>query len=216
MLSRTVGNVSALAFKTVQGQSRLRFLHASAVTFKDNSVIDQAKEKAQNIVDKAKETYESVKDKVEAQELTNKINETFENAKESVANAAKAVGGQNLAEKASCTVEQAKEMAQNLRSKIDGPNITESAKEMYEQVKDKAQDLKDSVMGGGPGSGTSPSASGKSSTYDPRGSQEDVAKLIHENKKEFSEFDKKHGGDGKYSGGGFDPVRFFFGLNIIS
>uniref|UniRef100_A0AC34GK04 Uncharacterized protein n=1 Tax=Panagrolaimus sp. ES5 TaxID=591445 RepID=A0AC34GK04_9BILA len=96
-------------------------------------------------------------------------------------------------------------MAQNLRKKIDGPNLAESAKEAYEQVKDKAQDLKNSVMGGAPGSGTSPSATGKSSTYDPRGSQEHVAKLIHENKKEFAEVDKKLGGDGKSGGGGFDP-----------
>ena len=203
MLSRTFGNASVLAFKTVQRQGQLRLFNASAIAFKEKTMVDQAYEKAQTIVDKAKEVYGSAKDKVESQEVTNKINDAFENVKDSVSNAAKTVGGQNLAEKASHIVEQGKEMAQNLRNKIDGPNLTESAKEVYEQVKDKTQDLKNTVMGTGPGAGTTPSATGKSSTYDPRGSQEHVADIMKVNNKEFAEFDKKHGGDGK-SDGGYD------------
>uniref|UniRef100_A0A914QLE9 Uncharacterized protein n=1 Tax=Panagrolaimus davidi TaxID=227884 RepID=A0A914QLE9_9BILA len=205
MLSRTIGNASALAFKTVQRQGQVRLFNASAVTFKEKPMVDQAYETAKKLVDSARETYDSAKDKIEAQEVTHKINETFENVKETVSNAAKAVGGQNLAEKASEAVEQVKEMAQKVRHNLEGPNVTESVKEAYEHVKEKAQDLKHTVMGDGPGSGTTPSATGKSTTYDPRGSQEHVEKLIKENKKEFAEFDKKHGGDGK-SAGGFDPV----------
>ena len=182
MFVRPVRNASCIVFKTVQRQSQFRLLNASAVSLRDKNVMDQAKEGAQNIVDKA--------------------SETLQNAKESVVNAAKSVSSGNLAEKASEAMGQAKENVQNMANNLSQKGVSGAASDAYQQVKDTAKHVKYAVMG----DGTTPSAKGKSATYDPRGTQAHVEELIQVNKDHFREVDKKLGGTGESDvKGGFDP-----------
>ena len=209
MFVRSASNASLMACKIVQRQSQFRLLNASAVTFKDNSAIDQAKESAQNLVNKVKETVQDAKEHGVTQTLSEKASETFEHAKESlehakesVMNAAKSVGGTNLAEKASETLENAKEKLSDMASNLSHKGMPNNATEAYQKVVQKAQSVKTNVMHGG----TTPSAKGKSATYDPRGSQEHVDEHIQTHKKHFSEVDKKLGGTGESPiKGGYDP-----------
>uniref|UniRef100_A0A914YT30 Uncharacterized protein n=1 Tax=Panagrolaimus superbus TaxID=310955 RepID=A0A914YT30_9BILA len=175
MFARSVSNASFVALKTVQRQNQFRLLNASAVALRDKNVMDQAKEGAQNLVEKAKETIQHAKDQVGANNIVNKANEAMEHAKEKV---------------------------QNMANNVNQKGVSGAASEAFQQVKDTVTDAKNSVMGDG--SGTTPAAKGKSSTYDPRGSQKHVEEIIQVNKDHFKVIDKKLGGTGE-SKAGFDP-----------
>uniref|UniRef100_A0AC35F6B4 Uncharacterized protein n=1 Tax=Panagrolaimus sp. PS1159 TaxID=55785 RepID=A0AC35F6B4_9BILA len=202
MFIRPVSNASFIALKTIQRQNQFRLLNASAVCLRDKNAMDQAKEGAQNLVEKAKETLQHAKEQMGASNIVDKASETIQHAKESVVNAAKSVSSGNLAEKASEAMGQAKEKVQNMASNISEKGVSGAASDAYQQVKDTAKHVKYSVMG----DGTTPSAKGKSATYDPRGTQEHVEELIQVNKDHFREVDKKLGGTGESDvKGGFDP-----------
>ena len=123
-----------------------------------------------------------------------KAKETFEDAKEKVYDAAKNMGADKMKKKIGEKYDAVKEKLQD---------SAESASESLKDIKQSAEHIKTQVLHGG----TTPSAKGKSSTYDPRGSQEHVDQIIEKNQEEFKKFDKKHGGSGKDNiKGGFDPV----------
>ena len=64
MLARTATCTSIFGRRIVQNQAQIRLMNSSLVNLKDKSVIDQAKEGAQNLADKAKETFQNVKEQV--------------------------------------------------------------------------------------------------------------------------------------------------------
>uniref|UniRef100_A0AC34FBS3 Uncharacterized protein n=1 Tax=Panagrolaimus sp. ES5 TaxID=591445 RepID=A0AC34FBS3_9BILA len=64
MLARTFAASSLVGRRIVQTQAQVRLINSTLVNLKDKSVIDQAKEGAQNIADKAKETFQNVKEQV--------------------------------------------------------------------------------------------------------------------------------------------------------
>uniref|UniRef100_A0A914XY93 Uncharacterized protein n=1 Tax=Panagrolaimus superbus TaxID=310955 RepID=A0A914XY93_9BILA len=94
MLARTVVASSLVGRRIVQTQAQVRLINSTFVNLKDKSVIDQAKEGAQNIADKAKETFQNVKEQVTAtpsaqenedgQTVTAKSQAKYDKTKESV------------------------------------------------------------------------------------------------------------------------------------
>uniref|UniRef100_A0A914P6K7 Uncharacterized protein n=1 Tax=Panagrolaimus davidi TaxID=227884 RepID=A0A914P6K7_9BILA len=94
MLARTA--TSLFGRRIVQNQAQIRLMNSSLVNLKDKSVIDQAKEGAQNLADKAKETYQNVKEQVtstddqisheneDGQTMTAKSQQKYDKLKESV------------------------------------------------------------------------------------------------------------------------------------
>uniref|UniRef100_A0AC35G0M7 Uncharacterized protein n=1 Tax=Panagrolaimus sp. PS1159 TaxID=55785 RepID=A0AC35G0M7_9BILA len=95
MLARTA--TSLFGRRIVQNQAQIRLMNSSLVNLKDKSVIDQAKEGAQNLADKAKETFQNVKEQVtstdnqeisheneDGQTMTAKSQQKYDKLKESV------------------------------------------------------------------------------------------------------------------------------------
>uniref|UniRef100_A0AC35EXT5 Uncharacterized protein n=1 Tax=Panagrolaimus sp. PS1159 TaxID=55785 RepID=A0AC35EXT5_9BILA len=80
MFPRTV----LMTSKIVQNQGPVRLINASAVTMKDKTIIEQAKEGAHNITEKAKEVLEKAKEAVAHPGKT--VSEAYDQVKESAQN----------------------------------------------------------------------------------------------------------------------------------